>query len=102
MVDRLTAAQFNTLQFIRDGGGKTFLLPMHWRDQHHQALLKRGLLSLRTDPFKTKANMLYGRITARGRKAVSFASAGVREKAKAASERSYAKYVSEIERGLHE
>ena len=98
MRDRLTPAQYRTLSIIAEcPGGRTFLIPEIWRDRHHQTLLRRGLLSLRADPFKTKANMLYGGITARGRKAVAGAPAGVRRQAKAAADRDYAKYIAEQE-----
>lgn len=96
MSDRLTPTQYRTLRFIADcPKGQTMLIPVHWRGRHHQALLRRGLLNLRADPFKTRAIMLRGRITARGRRAVQSASAAVRARAKADSDRDYEKYVSE-------
>lgn len=97
MSKKLTPTQFNTLQFIEQGGGTTGLMTIYWRDRHHQALLRKGLLRMRTDPFKTKADYLYGSITAAGRKAVAETSATVRAKAKAASDRYYEKYVREME-----
>lgn len=99
MSDKLTPAQFNTLEFIATGGGVTGLMTYHWRDRHHQSLIRRGLLRMRADPFKTKSDYLYGSITARGRKAVASASAAVRTKAKAASDRDYEKYMRELEVG---
>lgn len=103
MTDRLTPAQFRTLEFIAEcPRGQTMLLPLYWRDQHHQALLRRGFLRLRADPFKTKAIMLRGRITARGRAAVENASPLIRAVAKANADRDYAKYCAEVEDGLHE
>lgn len=90
MTDRLTPNQYRTLEIVaKCPGGQTMLLPIYWRDHHHQSLLKRGMLYLRADPFKTKASMLYGRITARGRKAVRDASESVRAKAQAAAERDF-------------
>lgn len=97
---RITPAQFNTLQFIEQGGGTTHLLPVHWCDTHHQALLRHKLLRLRTDPFKTRAGMLKGTITAKGRRAVALASDSVRAKAKALSERDYRRYLADL--GLEE
>lgn len=99
MGNRITPAQFNTLQFIKRGGGRTGLMTIYWRDRHHQSLLRKGLLRLRTDPFKTKADYLYGSITAAGRKAVANASAAVRDKAKALSDRAYKRYIADIEAG---
>lgn len=100
MGNRLTPNQFRTLEII--GGypsGQTMLLPMYWRDRHHQALLRRGLLRVRADPFKTKAHMLRGSITKRGRDAVRGTSQAVRAQAKVDAERDYEKYVREIEEG---
>lgn len=99
MTTRLTPAQFNTLQFIDQGGGTTHLLPIYWRDRHHQALLRHNLLRLRADPFKTKAGMLKGWITARGRAAIVAAPPAVRDKAKALSDRAYERYIADIEAG---
>ena len=58
MSSRITPSQFNTLEFINQGGGTTHLLPVHWRNRHHQALLRHKFLRLRTDPFKTKAGWI--------------------------------------------
>jgi hypothetical protein len=103
MMPRLTVEQFRTLEIIaRYPGGMTLLLPMYWRDRHHQSMIRRGFLRLRADPFKTKANMLRGRITANGRKAVQSASAAVRAQAKANADRDYEKYMREREAGYHE
>ncbi|MGQ3297701.1 hypothetical protein [Reyranella sp.] len=99
MSAKLTPAQFNTLQFIEQGGGKTGLMTIHWRNRHHQSLIRKGLLRLRTDPFKTKTDYIYGWVTAAGRKAVAGASATLRAKAEAASDRDYEKYVRELEAG---
>ena len=96
---RLTPAQFRTLQFIEQGGGTTGLMTIYWRDRHHQAMIRQKLLRLRTDPFKTKTEYIYGSITALGRKAVAGASASVRAKAKAAADRGYEKYRAKIEAG---
>lgn len=102
MSSRITPAQFNTLEFINQGGGTTHLLPVYWRDRHHQALLRHKFLRLRTDPFKTKAGMLIGRITAKGRRAVAAATESVRTKAKALSDRNYDRYIADIEAGRAE
>lgn len=102
MKTRLTPAQFNTLQFIAQGGGTTHLLPVYWRDRHHQALLRHKLLRLRADPFRTKAGMLKGWITAKGRAAVADASAAVREKAKVLQDRDYERYIADLEAGRAE
>lgn len=99
MSAKLTPAQFNTLEFIATGGGTTGLMTYHWRNRHHQSLIRKGLLRLRADPFKTKTDYLYGSITAAGRKAVAGASDALRAKAKAASDRDYEKYVRELEAG---
>jgi hypothetical protein len=96
---KLTPAQFNTLQFIERGGGTTGLMTIYWRDRHHQAMIRHELLRLRTDPFKTKTEYIYGSITALGRKAVAEASAAVRAKAKAASDRDYANHTAKAEAG---
>src|SRR5258706_15533769 len=94
MSDRLTSAQFRTLDFIATcPRGQTLLLQLWWRDRHHQGLIRRGFLRLRVDPFKTKATMLRGWITAAGRKAVAGASATIRARAKADDDRDYRKYV---------
>lgn len=102
MSTRITPAQFNTLQFINQGGGSTLLLPVYWRDRHHQALLRHKLLRLRTDPFKTNASMLKGWITAKGREAVRSATGSLQDKAKALSDRDYERYMAEIEAGRAE
>lgn len=99
MSAKLTPAQFNTLEFIATGGGSTGLMTRHWRDRHHQSLIRKGLIRLRTDPFRTKTDYLYGSITAAGRKAVASASASVRAKAKAMEDRDYEKYMRELEAG---
>jgi hypothetical protein len=98
MGERLTPAQYRTLSIIAETGF-TLLLPMYWRDRHHQALLRHDFFRMRSDPFKTKADMLRGWITAKGRRAVESASASVRAKAKADADRDYAKYVAELEAG---
>jgi hypothetical protein len=93
MTDRLTPQQFITLEFIATcPKGRTMLHPSWWRDRHHQRLIERGLLRLPTDPFKSKATLLYGSITAKGRKAVSAATANVRAKAKELSDRAFEAY----------
>lgn len=97
---KLTPAQFNTLQSIENGGGRTGLMTIHWRNRHYQALLRQKLLYLRTDPFKTKADFLYGAITPKGRVAATFAPDAVRKKAKALSERSYARYIARVKDGF--
>lgn len=100
--NQLTTLQYRTLSIIaKYPDGVTMLLPMYWKDRHHQTLLKRGFLRLRADPFKTKASMLHGRITARGRAAVKTASPSVRARAKEAADRAYARYVRELEEGRH-
>lgn len=99
MSTRITPAQFNTLQFINQGGGSTILLPLYWRDRHHQALLRHKLLRLRTDPFKTKASVLKGWITAKGREAMRSAPGSVQDKAKALTDRAYELYIADIEAG---
>lgn len=97
---KLTVAQFRTLEFIAGcPKGQTFLLPLYWRDRHHQALIRRGLLRIGADPFKTKAHMLRGRITGRGRKAVAAATLALRAAAAAAERRDFEKYVRELEEG---
>lgn len=95
MSDRLTPKQYLTLDFISKGTGETALLPMHWRDRHHQHLIQRGFLSLRSNPFTTNAHMLKGRITVRGTRALMAATDAVRRKAKALADREYEHYVSE-------
>lgn len=98
MSDKLTPSQYRTLSIIaRYPGGQTALLALHWCDRHHQALLKHGYLKLRADPFKTKADMLRGSITARGRKAVASASDRVKAQAKADEQRDHERYVRERE-----
>jgi hypothetical protein len=98
MSDKLTPEQYRTLSIIaRYPNGQTMLLPLYWRDRHHQALIKRGFLRLRANPFTTKASMLRGSITARGRKAVEQASRLVRAVAKANADRDYERYVREQE-----
>jgi hypothetical protein len=99
MATRLTPAQFLTLDFIERGGGRTMLLPVYWRDRHHQTMVRGRLLRLRADPFKTKANMLHGSITKLGREAVKGASDAIRAKAKVISDRAYRKYIRDIEEG---
>jgi hypothetical protein len=95
---KLTPRQYSTLEFIATcPNGRTLLLPMYWRDRHHQALIKRGFLRLRADPFMTKANMLRGLITAKGRKAVEQTPPLVRAVAKANEDRDYERYVREQE-----
>ncbi len=99
-MSKLTPTQFRTLEIIsKCPGGQTMLLPLYWRGRHHQSLLARGFLRLRSDPFKTKAHMLRGHITAVGRRAVRDATPAVRAQAKKAADRDYAKYAREIEEG---
>lgn len=91
MTDILTPRQYRTLSFIATcPKGQTMLMPVYWRDRHHQALLRRGLLRLKADPFKTRASMLYGCITARGRRAVERATDAVKRRAKADEDREHA------------
>ena len=100
MSDALTPLQFRTLDFIAScPDGHTDLLPLHWRGRHHQQLIRRGFLRLRADPFKTKASMLRGSITVRGRAAVKSASAAVRERAKNDVDRDYAAYAALVRFG---
>jgi hypothetical protein len=98
MADRLTAAQYWTLSLIMlYPGGATRLLPLHWRDRHHQSLIRRGFIRLRTDPFKTKAIMLRGEVTQRGKNAVLATPETVKVEARVAADRHYDKYVRECE-----
>ncbi len=98
MSNRLTPLQYRTLNFIAKGpSGQTMLLPVYWRDRHHQTLLKRGFLRLRADPFKTKANMLRGHITARGRRAVETAAEAVKRRAREDDQRDYEAYIAEAD-----
>lgn len=94
MSTRLTVYQYRVLEFIAVIG-HTQLLPMHWRDRTHQALIRGGHLRLRADPFKTKAGMLKGWITAKGRKAVASASEAVKAQAKRDADRDYNKFAVE-------
>lgn len=98
MAERITAEQYSTLSIIAQTG-RTFLLPEHWRNRHYQSLLRRGLLRLRADPFKTKALMLFGSITKRGREAVAGAPQSIRDRAKALQDQDYLDYRAAIERG---
>lgn len=97
---RLTPTQYRTLSIIaRYPNGQTILTAGIWCDRHHQTLLKRGLLRLRADPFKTKASMLHGSITLRGRLAVHQTPIRIRKAAEADAERDYQKYIRDIEEG---
>lgn len=98
MRDKLTPAQYWTLSLVMlYPGGATQLLPLHWRDRHHQSLIRRGFIRLRTDPFKTKAIMLRGEVTLRGKNAVLATPAAVKAEARAAADRHYEKYMRECE-----
>ena len=89
MTTKITALQFNTLEFIVQGGGRTVMLTEHWRKPHYRQLVRRRLLRLNVDPLKTKSPALYGSITAKGRAAVDAASEAVRAEAAAISNRDY-------------
>ncbi len=100
MRERLTPTQYRTLRIISEClGGRTFLIPSIWRDRHHQSLIKRKFLCLGADPFKTKANMLHGRITARGREALRLVCKSVVIQAKFDEARDQRAYAAEQERG---
>lgn len=98
MASRLTPAQYRTLSYIMLFPDRaTLLLPLYWRDRHHQVLIRRGFLQLRADPFKTKAIMLRGRVTVRGCLAVLATPEAVKTQARVAEDRDYEKYMRDRE-----